>query len=421
MRTEPFDFRGADGQHLSGRLDLPAGPTRAFAVFAHCFTCTKMSLAASRIAEALAARQFGVLRFDFTGLGHSGGDFSDSTFSGSIRDVVAAASALAASGRSPRVLIGHSLGGAAVLAAAMELPDVVAVSTIGAPYDVHHVERLFGEQLHQLLEDGEAEVDIGGRPFRVRKEFVEDLALHDQHQRIADLHRALLVLHAPRDKVVGIENAAAIFQSAKHPKSFISLDQADHLLTDRADAEYTAEIIAAWASRFVGGVTSDQSAPKDRRVVVEETGMGAFQVAVSAAGTRFLADEPTEAGGLGSGPTPYDLLCAALGACTAMTVRLYARAKTWPLQQVCVRVGHSRDTRAKPADIFTRELALSGPIDEAQRTRLLEIADRCPVHRTLSAGSRVVTTEAGVAAPLPPSESPNQHAVDVERVCFQEP
>src|SRR5450432_3036303 len=339
MRNEPFDFETEQGVRLVGRFDLPDAKPRSYALFAHCFTCTKESLAAVRIGRALAAQGIGVMRFDFTGLGQSGGDFADSTFSGSVKDLQAAAAAMRSAGMAPALLIGHSLGGAAVLAAAADLPEVKAIATIGAPFDVAHVKRLFGEDLQTLLEQGEAEVHLGGRPFRIRRAFVDDLATHDQGQRIGGLRRPLLVLHAPTDRTVDIGNAAQIFQAAHHPKSFVSLDDADHLLTRPADSAYAAEVISAWAARYVGS-PPPRSAGEPGAVVVEETGEGNFQVEVQAGGVHFLADEPVEVGGMGSGPTPYDLLCAALGACTAMTIRMYARRKELTLRRVRVRVGH---------------------------------------------------------------------------------
>lgn len=417
MRTEQFEFTGADGQLLSGGLDLPDGDIRAHAIFAHCFTCTKLSLAAVRISRALTAKGFGVLRFDFTGLGQSGGEFASSTFSGSVQDVIAAAGALAAAGRTPTLLIGHSLGGAAVLAAAGGLPGVRAVSTIGAPFDVTHVKGLLRDGMEALLRDGEAEVDIGGRPFRIRRSFVDDLDGHDQAARIRALKRPLLVLHSPHDAVVGIDNASSIFLAARHPKSFVSLDQADHLLTRLADAEYAAEVISAWASRYVAAPVALRSETQSGEVIVEETGAGGFQVEVMAGGATFLADEPPEVGGLGSGPTPYDLLCAALGACTAMTLRMYAGRKGWALEQVRVSVAHAKDASLSPPDGFSRVIELSGPLAPDERARLLEIADRCPVHRTLTTGSRIVTSVGDEPAPAPLAETPIQHALDAERAA----
>ena len=412
MRNELFEFEGEQGSRLIGKLDLPDGPPHSHALFAHCFTCTKESLAAVRIGRALAGQGIGVLRFDFTGLGQSGGDFADSTFSGSVKDVLAAARAMRNASIEPALLIGHSLGGAAVLAAAADLPNVKAIATIGAPFDVQHVTRLFGEDLQTLLEQGEAEVKLGGRPFKMRRSFIDDLGAHDQGQRIGGLRRALLVLHAPMDRTVDIDNAAQIFQAARHPKSFVSLDDADHLLTRSADSAYAAEVISAWATRYVGK-PPPRSASEPGEVVVEEIGEGNFQVEVLAGGVRFLADEPVEVGGLGAGPTPYDLLCAALGACTAMTVRMYARRKEWPLRRVRVCVGHARTKEEDPPDGFLREVALEGDLTDEQRSRLIEIAERCPVHASLKQGARVSTQQVGQIIPLADVESAGQHAQDM--------
>ena len=412
MSTRSFDFTGADGQPLAGVLDLPDGPVSSYALFAHCFTCTKRSLAAVRLGKALTALGFGVLRFDFTGLGESGGDFSDSSFSGSIADLLAAADAMRKVGRPPALLIGHSLGGAAVLAAAGRIREARAVATIGAPFDVDHVTRLFAGGLEELREKGEAEVRIGGRPFKLRQSFVDDLASHDQGERIRALRKPLLILHSPQDAIVGIDNATAIYQAALHPKSFISLDGADHLLTDREDAEFAATMIAAWSSRSLKSALPARSDAQSGVVTVAETGEGDFQVEVSAGGVHFLADEPPEVGGLGSGPTPYDLLAAGLGACTAMTLRMYARGKQLPLEQVTVTVGHSRRRGTEPADLFTRRLLLKGDLSDEQRQRLVEIADKCPVHRTLENGA-AMDTGLGEAMPDAAADKPGQHAHDM--------
>jgi putative redox protein len=411
MQSKTFDFTGAAGQKLAGRLDLPDHSPRGYALFAHCFTCTKNSLAAVRIARALAARGFGVLRFDFTGLGGSEGKFAEGGFSGDVADLIFAADQMTKAGMAPNLLIGHSLGGAAVLAAAAELPEIAAVATIAAPFDVQHVTHLFKGGLETILEKGEAEVQLGGRPFTIRRSFVDDLRNHDQAARIARLHHPLLVLHSPTDQTVGIENASSIFLAAKHPKSFVSLDNADHLLTRETDATYAADVIATWASRYLASETTmPELEPLIDQVLVQETGAGKFQVEVRTGTTRFLADEPAAAGGLGSGPNPYDLLCAALGACTSMTLRLYADQKQWPLRRTHVSVGHDKDKERMPADRFTRSIALEGPLDAAQRTRLLEIANKCPVHRTLEGGSAIETTEVSDGegpTSIIPSSQPN--------------
>jgi putative redox protein len=409
MPSRPFDFPGAQGQRLFGRLEVPDGPVQAYALFAHCFTCSKNSIAAVRIARALTAKGFGVLRFDFTGLGQSGGAFADTSFSSNIADLVAAASAMATAGAAPSLLIGHSLGGAAALAAAGDLPSVRAVATLAAPFDVGHVKRLFGDGLSRLEREGEAEVRLGGRPFTVRRGFLDDLAAHDPAARIRALKRALLVLHAPQDEIVGIDNASSIFTAARHPKSFVSLDGADHLLTGPRDAAYVAEVISAWASRYLAAEVALRSDDQPGFVVVEETGEGDFQVEVRAGGARFLADEPVEVGGLGSGPTPYDLLSAGLGACTAMTLRLYARGKGLPLDKVRITVGHSKGQDAPP-DLFVRQVRLEGALTPAQTDRLLEIAARCPVHRTLAGGARF---DIALEEAAPPAvERPTQHEID---------
>jgi putative redox protein len=410
MVTRAFDFTGAEGQRLSGRLDFPEGPVLAHALFAHCFTCTKNSIAAVRISRALTARGFGVLRFDFTGLGQSGGDFADSSFSGSIADLVAAAEAMEAAGIAPELLIGHSLGGAAALAAAERLPGISAVATVAAPFDVGHVKRLLGDALERLVQDGVAEIHLGGRPFTIRKSFVDDLAAHDQGTRIRALKRPMLILHSPQDQTVDIENASSIFRAARHPKSFVSLDGADHLLTQTKDATYVADVIAAWSSRYLTANLPLRTEAQQGYVVVEETGEGDFQVEIRAGGARWLADEPVEVGGLGSGPTPYDLLSAGLGACTAMTLRLYARGKDLPLERLRVAVGHRRDA-AEPRDLFIRDIGLPGDLSDEQRARLLEIAERCPVHRTLERGARIQTVPTHEQR-LPSVDGPAQHARD---------
>ncbi|MFI6291313.1 alpha/beta fold hydrolase [Nonomuraea sp. NPDC050790] len=370
-------FPGSGGEELAGRLELPAGPVAATALFAHCFTCGKDSVAASRISRELAARGVAVLRFDFTGLGQSGGDFANTTFTSNVADLVSAAAHLRETIGAPSILIGHSLGGAAVLAAAELIPEVKAVVTIGAPADTAHVEHLLGSSRAEIEANGVAEVVLAGRPFRISGAFLDDIREQDQRKRIAGLRRALLVMHAPLDELVSVENARLIYDAARHPKSFVSLDGADHLLTDRRDATYVAEVLAAWVGRYIDLKPRDDG---ERGVVtVEETHAAKFQQAVTMGRHRLLADEPPSLGGADSGPGPFDLLLAALGTCTSITVRMYADAKQIPLERVTVSL------RRKGKHTIVKDLVLiGGDLSAEQRDRLHEIADKCPVHRALT-------------------------------------
>jgi uncharacterized OsmC-like protein/pimeloyl-ACP methyl ester carboxylesterase len=397
MPSTAIRFPAGRDHELAARLELPAGAPRAYALFAHCFTCSKDSLAAAYISQALAARGIAVLRFDFTGLGMSGGDFTESNFTTNISDLVAASRYLGEHHQAPQILVGHSLGGAAVLAAAAEIPEARALATIGTPFEPRHVENLIMPGTEQIRAAGEAKVDIGGRPFTIRKQFLEDLERHDPAKHIGTLKKALLIMHSPRDHIVSIDNATKIFMAAKHPKSFVSLDDADHLLTRARDAAYAAEVLAAWASRYL-----EHRAPEPvPGVRVIEAGHGRFTEDIFAGRHRLRADEPESMGGTDTGPSPYDLLLAALGACTAMTLRLYADQKKLPLERVTVDLSHNKihaldcaqcETREGRIDRIERVLTLEGPLDEAQRARLLEIADKCPVHRTLQSEVQVRTT-----------------------------
>jgi uncharacterized OsmC-like protein/fermentation-respiration switch protein FrsA (DUF1100 family) len=392
-------FASSRGHELAARLDRPAGPTRAYALFAHCFTCSKDSKAAAFIAQSLAARGVAVLRFDFTGLGMSAGEFADSSFSSNIEDLLAAARYLGEEHRAPDILIGHSLGGAAVLAAAEQLTEARAVATIAAPFEPKHVEHLLKGGKDEIVSKGEAEVDIGGRPFRVKRDFIEDLERHDLTHTIGAMRKALLVLHSPGDTIVPIDNASKIFVAARHPKSFVSLDDADHLLTRRADAAYVAEVLAAWVSRYLEAEAEGVS-DAGGGVRVTEAGDGKFAQDVIAGRHRLRADEPVSLGGGDTGPNPYELLLAALGTCTAMTVRMYAELKKIPLERVSVELKHDKvhakdcadcDTREAKLDHVDRVVTFEGALDDGDRARLLEIANKCPVHRTLVRGVEIAT------------------------------
>ena len=400
MTTERATFTGHSGDRLAARLDLPAGPVLATALFAHCFTCGKDIAAARRIAARLTGRGIAVLRFDFTGLGHSGGEFGNTTFSSNVADLSAARDYLAKRGLAPSILIGHSLGGAAVLKAAPAMPGIRAVVTLGAPFDPGHVVQNFADALPRIAEKGMAQVDLGGRSFRIGQRFVDDVTEAALAEALSHLKAALLVLHAPRDAVVGIENAQRIFTAARHPKSFVTLDEADHLISRAEDAEYAADVIAAWVGRYVPLTppAPPPGAPEGIVRVTEADPAGFLQDVQSGPDHHILADEPLAYGGTNRGLSPYGLVAAGLGACTSMTIRMYARRKGWPLKGVSVDVSHDKvhAQDAEPAadgriDRFLRRIRLDGPLAPDQRARLAEIADRCPVHRTLERGARVVT------------------------------
>lgn len=408
MQTEPFDFttparNGKDGRAVNAVLDRPDGQARAFALFAHCFTCGKDTLAATRISRALAAEGVGTLRLDFAGAGEGAGEGEGvAGFASDVADLIAAGEHMAAHGCAPGLLIGHSLGGAAAIAAAGRMPTVRAVATLGAPFDVTHM----------TVVDGQ--VSVGGRRFPVAAGFAEALRKQDQRERLATLGRALLILHSPADTVVDIEESTGIYVSARHPKSFVSLDRADHLLSNPEDAAYAAGVIAAWASRYVDGMTTPLTQPAADGVVrAAETGAGRYQVRVEAGGAMLLADEPVSVGGLASGPNPYELVAAGLAACTTMTLRLYAERKGLPLERASVEVRHEKRIGETPADVFERTLTLEGALSEAQRGRLFAIADKCPVHRTLEAGARIVT----LAAPAMAAPGEEQHFSQMRAVC----
>jgi len=405
MNTKSVTFQNSRGERLAARMEFPDDERPiAWAIFAHCFTCTKNLKAAVNITRAMSGKRIGVLRFDFTGLGESEGDFAETTFSSEVSDLVSAARFLEREYGAPSLLVGHSLGGAAVLAAAAQIPSATAIATIAAPFDPAHVRRLLGETAEQIERQGQATARIGGREFMIRKSLLDDLEAQRPEDNLRRLKGALLIMHAPGDQVVGIENAAEIFQAASHPKSFISLGDADHLLSQAADSRYAGEMIAAWAGRYLplpeAAPPSPLPAGKAENRVTARTGSEGFRTELFADGFSMVADEPQAQGGGNEGPSPYEYLLAALGACTTMTLQMYARRKGWPLEDAMARLSHQKihaedcrdcDSQERRIYLISRELELHGELDQAQRQKLLEIAEKCPVHRTLAGEIRIET------------------------------
>ncbi|MEZ4601670.1 MAG: bifunctional alpha/beta hydrolase/OsmC family protein [Syntrophotaleaceae bacterium] len=403
MKVQKISFSNAGGERLAAVLTLPEDEKPiAFALFAHCFTCTKHISAAAHIAHALTRQRIAVLRFDFSGHGESAGELSEATFSSQISDLVAAAGFLEERYEGPKILIGHSLGGTAVLHAAERIATTRAVVTLAAPSDPGHIAKLVEESRDEIERTGEATLLLNGRPFTLQKEFLEDIEAQDTRDVIRRLDAALLVMHSPRDLVVGIDHAAEIYLAARHPKSFISLDPADHLLSRKEDSRYAGGMIASWSRRYLDVTEQESPAPPpvtDNRITVR-TGTEGFLTDMFVRGQSLIADEPESMGGTGRGPSPYDYLLAALGSCTSMTVQMYARRKKWPLQAAVVRLDHRKvhaedcaecEEPGRKIDRFERELDLIGDLTEEQRRRLLEIAEKCPVHRTLK-GEPVIET-----------------------------
>ncbi|MBL8499423.1 MAG: alpha/beta fold hydrolase [Nitrosomonas sp.] len=399
-------FQNAQGESLSGLLEMPSGAIKSYALFAHCFTCSKDNPAAARIALALADRGIAVLRFDFTGLGNSQGDFSNTNFSSNLQDLLAAAHYLEQHYAAPALLIGHSLGGAAVLAVAQDLPQVNAVVTIGAPATATHVKHLFADSYRELRNQPSVQVELAGRSFKIQRQFIDDLEKYNSVAHIGALKKALLICHSPVDDVVSIDEAGRIFTAAKHPKSFVSLDHADHLLSNPEDSHYVAEVLAAWASRYL---KTDQVPVKTAgalrptvepgSVIVRECDKK-FTREILTPRHRLISDEPIALGGADLGLNPYELLLAALGSCTSMTLRMYANHKQIDLQDITVELHHSRihaedcndcEKQKTQIDVITRAIQLSGNLSDQQRTRLLEIANQCPVHKTLQNKIRIDT------------------------------
>ncbi len=395
--TRKTEFQSYSGEKLAAALELPIGPPRAYALFAHCFSCSKDIKAAREIARALRRQGFAVLRFDFTGLGASGGDFANTNFSSNIEDLISAADYLRRDFEAPSILVGHSLGGAAALVAATKIAEIKGVAVIGAPAEATHILAQIKEARAEIEERGVAEVHLAGRPFTIKKQFIEDLKEGRVKKAAAALKKPLLILHSPLDQTVGIENATEIFMAAKHPKSFVSLDSADHLLSTVADAGYAAEIIAAWAGRYIGGKGAIADAVRAVPVAPEFKGGALAQsmpgeplaIALSVDGYPQIIDASKGDGGSDLGPNPTRTLEGALAACGAMTMKMYARRKGWDLASVDIRVTRAKSEDAHAPHTLEKEIRVTGALDDTQRARLLEIADKCPVHRMLTEGVKV--------------------------------
>jgi len=402
MNTQKLDIKNTDGLKLGAKLDLPDDrEPLAYALFAHCFTCTKDFKSSYYISRALTRQGIAVVRIDFTGLGESEGDFSHTNFSSNVDDLVAAADYMREQLSIPQLLIGHSLGGAAVLQAASRISGSRAIATIATPADPAHVGHLLKSSHADIEKYGKADIVIGGATFSIRKQFLDDLDGHHMDAIIQELDRPLLVMHSPADHVVDIENASHIFATAQQPKSFISLNEADHLLTNRNDADYAGSVLAAWATNYFesSAGSSDEHDTKPGKQVSVSTGEG-YRTEIVAGRHRLVADEPLSMGGTDNGPDPYGLLLAGLGACTSITLRMYADHKQWPLENVDVHLNHRKihakdcedcETSTGKIDLIDREIELSGPLDTSQRERLLEIANKCPVHRTLTSETLIET------------------------------
>ncbi|PCE64650.1 bifunctional alpha/beta hydrolase/OsmC family protein [Sediminicola luteus] len=396
MPSKKLVFTNLSGQQLVGRLELPVDShPHNFALFAHCFTCTKNLSAVRHISKALTAKGFGVFRFDFTGLGESEGDFADTNFSGNIDDLIAASRFLETDYQAPSLIIGHSLGGAAVILAANQIPSVKAVATIGAPADPEHVTHLLQCSLAEIESQGVAQVDLGGRPFTIKKQFVDDLRTQQLPQTLKQLKKPLLILHAPQDRTVEIKNAELLYMAAHHPKSFISLDGADHLLSSSADSQYAGHVIAGWAERYLTKPENKTLETQDQ-VVARLDAEDGYTTYMKVGRHNLIADEPISLGGNDFGPSPYELVSAGLSSCSVITVQMYARRKGWPLDSIEVHTNHRQeketiDGKLHRRDIYERKVKLSGNLDDAQRNRLLQIADKCPVHKSLKQGSEIIS------------------------------
>lgn len=394
MSIEQLNIKNTNGDSLAATLELPSKPPKFYALFAHCFTCSKNTLAATYISKKLVERGIAVLRFDFTGLGSSEGDFSDTNFSSNLEDIISVSNFLKINHEEPELLIGHSLGGAAVLSVAQSIDSVKAVVTIGAPSTADHVQHLFSDLKENILNNSEVLADVGGRKFKIKKQFIDDISLHNTTEHLANLNKALLIFHSPVDSIVSIDEAAKIYQASRHPKSFVSLENADHLLTNKQDASYVADIISSWASRYLH---QDQNVVNSRpeilsgTVVIKEENHR-FTRKIYTHDHELIADEPVSAGGENLGPDPYEYLLTALGSCTSLTIRMYANKKSIPLENVEITLSHKRihaedcsdcEKVEGIVDVIDKHIQLAGDLSEQQRQKLMEIAGKCPVHKTL--------------------------------------
>jgi len=396
MPTKKIAFKNRDGELLSGRLELPLKTqAQQFALFAHCFTCNKNLNAVKNISRALAQKGFGVLRFDFTGLGESEGEFEDTNFTGNVNDLIDAALFLEREYKAPQLIIGHSLGGAAAISASSKLPSIQAVVTVGAPGRPEHVQHLFGNNQETIVKDGRAQVDIGGRPFYIKKQFIDDLNNQDLSEFNKKDKQAVLVMHSPQDKTVGIENAELIYEMAKHPKSFVSLDGADHLLSNKKDSLYVGEVISGWVGRYICTEPKENETieKSDHQVEARLSHTDGYTTALKVGDYLLTGDEPLSIGGANLGPSPYEFVAAGLSACTVITLQMYAKRKGWEID-VEIHTNHSKQTNAQGelVDVFEKELLITGDVDDKQLQRLMQIASKCPVHKTLKNGSEFKTT-----------------------------
>ncbi|WP_324023910.1 alpha/beta fold hydrolase [Maribacter sp. BPC-D8] len=399
MGFEKVTFTNSQGKQLAARLELPTNQeAHSYAIFAHCFTCNKNFSAVRNISRALVNKGIAVLRFDFTGLGDSEGDFEETNFSSNVSDLIQAAKFLEDNYKAPSLLVGHSLGGAAVIFAASKLESVLAVATVGAPSSPAHVQHLFKSSVEEINANGKAKVNIGGRDFTINKDFIDDIESKPMESVLKNMRKPFLVIHSPQDAIVGIENAKELYSYAHHPKSFVSIDRADHLLMNSADSTYVGNVISGWAERYLD--IPKKAVLKTSHQVAVSIGNEGFTSEIVSGNHLLIADEPIDFGGNDFGPSPYDYLASGLGACSAMTLRMYATRKKWDLQKVIVHVDHGKDhapdsenvsSDGKKIDTFKREIEIFGNLDDKQRQRLLEIADKCPVHKTLSKGALIMT------------------------------